>query len=280
MRLLVTGVTGRIGERVLVGLAEAGHEVTVLSRSPVSAAVTSVAQSVTRGSIMEAQAWRSALAGVDGVVHMAGVSDERPEAVPVNLGSTTLMVDACLDTDVKRIVLASSNCVLGHCDRPSGTPFPFQYLPIDEDHPTDYVNHYGRSKQLAEDVLRTATSSGSLSAIALRPAWVWRDEERRQRRSNEWDGAFLEPALWAYIDIDDFVDAVEAALVSEMKSSFDAMYVSAADTAADLPSAELVARYYPHLASSAASLQDYESFFSWRRAEAVIGYRPTRSWRD
>ena len=62
--------------------------------------------------------------------------------------------------------------------------------------------------------------------------------------------------------------------------SHHACYISAADTMADEPSAELVARFYPHLAESAARLTGHESLFSWQAAHATFGYTPQYSWRD
>ena len=71
MRVTVTGATGRIGTRLVGALRERGDEVTVLSRDPDKA----------RASLgVETHAWQpesepapvAALAGRDGVVHLAG----------------------------------------------------------------------------------------------------------------------------------------------------------------------------------------------------------------
>ena len=71
MRVTVTGATGRIGARLVGALRERGDEVTVLSRNPDRA----------RASLgVEAHAWQpesepapaAALAGRDGIVHLAG----------------------------------------------------------------------------------------------------------------------------------------------------------------------------------------------------------------
>jgi hypothetical protein len=71
-RVTVTGATGLIGQRLVGALLERGAEVTVLSRDPERA-------SATLGDV-EALAWRlteepapaEALAGRDGVIHLAG----------------------------------------------------------------------------------------------------------------------------------------------------------------------------------------------------------------
>jgi uncharacterized protein len=71
MRVTVTGATGRIGARIVAALKGRGDDVVVLSRDPERAA---------RALRVEAVAWRAeqqpapaaALAGRDGVVHLAG----------------------------------------------------------------------------------------------------------------------------------------------------------------------------------------------------------------
>lgn len=73
MRVTVTGATGLIGTRIVAALARRGDEVTVLSRDPRRARER-------LGSGIEAVAWdplgapapADALAGRDGVVHLAG----------------------------------------------------------------------------------------------------------------------------------------------------------------------------------------------------------------
>jgi hypothetical protein len=50
------------------------------------------------------------------------------------LGTYDLM-PAAVATGVEHVVIAGSNCALGHGYRISQTPFPFQALPIDESHP-------------------------------------------------------------------------------------------------------------------------------------------------
>jgi uncharacterized protein len=71
MRVAITGATGRIGTRLVAALKRRGDDVTVLSRNPDAA----------RASLgVEAHAWQpesepapaAALAGRDGVVHLAG----------------------------------------------------------------------------------------------------------------------------------------------------------------------------------------------------------------
>ena len=57
------------------------------------------------------------------------------------------------------------------------------------------------------------------------------------------------------------------------------LYINAADTMADETSAALLERFYPQLAQYADQLSGHDSFFSWRAANAAIGYTPEHTWR-
>ena len=50
------------------------------------------------------------------------------------------------------------------------------------------------------------------------------------------------------------------------------------DTSSDLPTAELLKRFYPGVPVK-AELGEYETLLSNRKARDVLGFRPERSWR-
>jgi nucleoside-diphosphate-sugar epimerase len=72
MRIFVTGASGHIGSAVVTELIRAGHEVTGLARSDVSAAaVAALGAGVFRGDLGDPDGLRKAAAGADAVVHLA-----------------------------------------------------------------------------------------------------------------------------------------------------------------------------------------------------------------
>ncbi|HWC86191.1 MAG TPA: TIGR01777 family oxidoreductase, partial [Solirubrobacteraceae bacterium] len=71
MRVAVTGATGLIGSRLLGALTARGDEVTVLSRDP-ARATNALGVPAERWDLLAAPASAAALAGRDGVIHLAG----------------------------------------------------------------------------------------------------------------------------------------------------------------------------------------------------------------
>src|SRR5437867_12959186 len=72
-KYFVTGATGFIGGRVTRQLVGAGHDGVAIARSPESARdLESIGVDVRRGDITNPDCSRGAMAGVDGVFHIAG----------------------------------------------------------------------------------------------------------------------------------------------------------------------------------------------------------------
>ncbi len=282
MDVLLTGFTGRVGPTVLNELLSAGHRVHGLVQPEIelSRQTRGCLDDVLYGDIRDITAWRTALREVETVVHLAGIAVDAPDAFDTNVTSTRLMTQACQEVGVRSIVFASSNCVLGQCNREGNPPFDLESLPVDESHPLKPHADYGLSKLVAEQVLHAAARRWGIRVIALRPAYVLVEEAVVDESWRELGEAWGVAHLWAYTHVLDFALAFRLALESAGSSCFEAMYISAADTLSDAPTRELVERYYPAFRDYAAVMDGYTSLFSWKCAESVIGFRPTRSWRD
>lgn len=96
--ILITGATGHVGSRVLGRLAEAGHPVRALSRTP-EKAVWPAEVEVVRGDLADPASLPAALAGVDAVFLFAAP------------GSGPAFVAAAREAGVRKVVLLSSGSV-------------------------------------------------------------------------------------------------------------------------------------------------------------------------
>ena len=166
MRVLVTGVTGFLGNAVTAALARGGHEPVALVRGdrPVPASVVAVV----RGDVLDLESVRAAVAGVDGVCHLAARTRVRDSLTDplghwrTNVGGTLNVLDALTEQADRRgprsLVLASTAGVYGIS----------QQQPISEDAPTLPENPYGASKLAADQAAAGVATAGVLGVISLR----------------------------------------------------------------------------------------------------------------
>ena len=165
MRILVTGGAGFIGSHVSRLLLGAGHSVTVLDnlKSGHKDAIPKEAKLVV-GDISDPKKCAEALAGVNAVIHMAGLIIV-PESVkdPIkycnnNVIGTVSLLESMRKAGVKKIIFSSSACVYG-------TP---QELPIKEDAPLHPDNPYGASKASIEAFLQSYHAVFGFDVVILR----------------------------------------------------------------------------------------------------------------
>jgi len=124
MRVLVTGGSGFIGSHVIDKLADRGHEPVIydLRPSPWHSGVAGVESIETViGSISDQDALRDALTGCDAVAHLAAVADvndvhaDPAVAERINASGTVAVLEACRQSDVERVVYASTIWVYSDC---------------------------------------------------------------------------------------------------------------------------------------------------------------------
>jgi nucleoside-diphosphate-sugar epimerase len=162
-RVLVTGASGFVGGAVVPALVAAGYEVRAASRqrpdfaAPVEAAV--------HGALGPDVDWPPLLAGVDFVVHLAGIAHTGP-GVPaddydrVNHQATASLAQAARIAGVKRVVFVST------IRAQTGPQADLVLTEADAPQPTD---PYGSSKLAAE----TALAQSGVDFTVLRPVLVY-----------------------------------------------------------------------------------------------------------
>ena len=149
--IFITGATGFVGKHLFSRLAESGRWlIRVLVRRPVEQETSPVhTSSYVVGDLCTAATYREALKDVDTVIHLAAVTGK---AAPrdyerTNVEGTKVLLEACKETGVKRIIFVSTIA-------------------------TTYLDKryysYARSKAQAEALLRTS----GIPAVIIRPTIV------------------------------------------------------------------------------------------------------------
>jgi UDP-glucose 4-epimerase len=117
VKLLVTGVTGFLGWRTATLLAERGHDVLGLSRPGSAPRAHSAGVAAERMDAGDPAA-RDLVAGIDVVLHFAGVPDpagarrDPARAVRENAGTTANLLDGCLEHGAALIYPSSVRAAL------------------------------------------------------------------------------------------------------------------------------------------------------------------------
>lgn len=277
MRVAVTGSSGLLGMHVAAALAAAGHAVRGIDRlAPPPGAAWQHATADAR----DPDALVPLFRGVDAVVHTAAIP--RPtgrasaEVFATNTQATFAAVEATVAVGARRLVYASSFSVYGWPFAPN-PPTP-AYLPVDEAHPIGAQDPYALSKWLGEETVDAAVRRGALSAVSLRMPWLQTEASFVETIPARLRSGAAHLDLWAYLDVRDAADAFVLAVTASLEGHHRIL-LSAADSFAPEPSAQLVASAFPDCPLR-RPLDGHTALLDSTRAFSLLGWRARRSWRD
>lgn len=164
-RVLVTGANGFVGQALCPWLENTGWAVKKAVRTAQDGCIAV-------GDIGQDTDWRTALDGMDAVVHLAARAHIMRDAVPdplavyraINCAGAENLARQAAQSGVKRLVYVSSIKVNGE----STTDHPFRSS--DAPHPQD---PYGVSKWEAEQALQRVAAETGLEIVILRPPLIY-----------------------------------------------------------------------------------------------------------
>lgn len=292
-RIAVTGGSGKLGRYVVAELA-ARYEVTVLDLSPPAghAAFAEV-------DVLDIESLRRALAGHDGVVHLAaidsGVKAPEERYFGINVLGTWHVLQAAEDLGLRKAVVCSSVSALG-----LSPEHPPRVLPIGPEHPLAPIDAYGLSKQACEAVASGFARRGGLEVVCLRPALVVRPETVRDKAAMvaKLDGGGPPPPaddpVWqvsdgsmpwtrAFVSGQDAARGFLAALEAE-GAACGPYVLSAAETMSPMPTLELVKKSFgvaPEVRRPEIySAEPRATVFDIEATRRALGWAPEHRWAD
>ena len=166
MNILVTGGAGYIGSHCCKELSKKGFEPVTIDNLVYGHKDFVRWGEFFEGDVGDPAHLKKCLAQykIDAVMHFAayayvGESVEDPlKYYENNLRNTIQLLHAVLDNNIKYVVFSSTCATYGHP----------QKTPIDEDHPLNPINPYGKTKRMIEEILQDYHNAYGLKYISLR----------------------------------------------------------------------------------------------------------------
>lgn len=282
MRILVSGARGKVGAATVDRLLRDGHEVTAVDAAP---AVYERAREVVyiQADLADAGHAAAVVPSHDAVVHAAAIASPAHNPPHVifqnNLMATYNAVEAAERSGVQRFVHLSSETVPGF-SYPRRSFYP-EYAPIDEAHPVRPQDSYALSKWFGEELMRASVARSDVTGISLRPSWVqWEGNVERNVGPIVRDGGTdRSRSFWSYISVYDLADLIALAVTADTPGH-EVLYAAGPDNAAGGPLHELIRRNFGDEVQLRPIDRPDASGISTAKARRVLGWEPTRSWRD
>jgi nucleoside-diphosphate-sugar epimerase len=289
-RVIFTGGSGKAGRHVVQYLVDQGYRVLNLDTKPLdNPAVRTLITDITdSGQVFNALSSYTGLhefdpnlapEPIDAVVHFAAIP--RIMIVPdnevyrINVMGTYNVIEAAAKLGIRKVIIASSETTYGLVF--NHTPRDPEYFPLDEDYPVDPRDSYALSKICNEKTAQAFAGRTGMDIYAIRIGNVIEPHEYAG-----FPGFFARPDFrkriaWSYIDARDLGQIVDLGIRKD-GLGFQIFNAANNDASSDLPTAELLRRYYPNVPVK-GELGEYETLLSNRKTRDVLGFQEAHNWR-
>jgi UDP-glucose 4-epimerase len=225
MRILVTGSAGHLGEALMRTLHNTNHEAIGIDilESPFTSQV---------GSIADRSQVKSAMAGVEAVLHTATlhkphvITHSRQEFVETNIAGTLNLLEEAATAGVRAFVFTSTTSAFGAALMPAvGAPAAW----VTEDVVPVPKNIYGVTKTGAEDLCELFHRRHRLSCLILRTSRFFPEQDDHKATRQAYDDLNIKANEYLYrrVELEDVVSAHLLALVQAPSIGFGRYIISA-----------------------------------------------------
>ncbi|MEA3407718.1 MAG: NAD(P)-dependent oxidoreductase [Chloroflexota bacterium] len=296
-KILITGGSGRFA-RFMVAALRDGYDLVLTSRTdpPEDRADLPWVQ----GDLNSYEDCLQAVEGIDAIMHLGAVPSpsDHPElretraergqelrpfdaTMHTNIMGTYYLMMAAVEADIETVVMTGSNCAFGHGYRISDRPFPFEYLPLDEEHPSDVEDSYSYSKLVGEELLASFSRAYGIRTYVTRPAGICPPERLQRMAENATQVSGWSDWLWGYVPSKDLARMQKMILEQADSLPVHDVYVAnGLDTTLLEPTRDVMAEFRPDLLPLAEGITGCQALFSTAKAQENLGWRPESSWRD
>ncbi len=290
-KIIFTGGTGKAGKHAVAHLVEHGYRVLNLDTKPldnpkVRTLITDITDS---GQVFNALSSYTGLhefdpslrpEPIDAVVHFAAIPrimiTPDNEVFRINTMGTYNVIEAAVKLGIKKVIIASSETTYGLVF--ANEPRNPDYFPLDEEYPVDPMDSYALSKICNERTARAFALRSGIDIYAIRIGNVIEPHEYAQFPQFFADPGFRKRISWSYIDARDLGEICRLAIEKD-GLGYQVFNAASGDTSSDLPTAELLSRFYPGVPVH-GELSEYETLLSNKKTREVLGFKQAHHWRD
>ncbi|MBD9488056.1 NAD(P)-dependent oxidoreductase [Ensifer sp. ENS11] len=289
-RIIFTGGSGKAGRHVVQYLIEQGHQVLNLDTRPldnpkVRTLITDITDS---GQVFNALSSYTGLhefdpslrpQPIDAVVHFAAIPRimiaPDNELFRVNALGTYNVIEASVKLGIRKVIIASSETTYGLVF--ANEPRSPRYFPLDEEYDVDPMDSYALSKVVNEQTARAFALRSGFDIYALRIGNVIEPSEYKLFPGWFANPGFRKRIAWSYIDARD-LGQITLRAIEKDGLGFQIFNAANDDTSSDLPTRELIDRFYPGVPLK-RELGEFETLLSNWKAHDILGFRSEHGWR-
>jgi nucleoside-diphosphate-sugar epimerase len=290
-RVIVTGGSGMAGKWVVEDLVQHGYEVLNLDRVPMAKQTvrTLITDLTDAGQVFNALASSTTSKEmdadfepkpIDAIVHFAAIPriliTPDNEVFRINVMSTYNVLDAASKLGIKKVIVASSETTYGVVfANQHRNP---EYFPLDEHYPVDPMDSYAMSKVVNEVTAKAFHARTGADIYCFRIGNVLEPTDYAKFPAWFKDPGLRKRIAWSYIDGRDLATACRLG-IEKHGLGFEVINVASDDVSSDLPTAELLKRFYPDVPVK-KPLGEFETLLSNEKLKRLLGWKQHYRWRD